>query len=114
MLQMKAVGGSRITDPQAERYGPMHSFVSFPSPPSHPKAAGNLDQIARRYDNTLNATPNMTCRVWVLTIIRDLVTAHLVPCRSITELEQECFAAGNHYSTNRIQPRPTVRPNSCS
>jgi hypothetical protein len=78
-----------------------------------PQEAGNLDQIARRYDNTVNTHPSMTCRVWVLMAIRDLISAHLVRCSNINALERECFDAGNRYSTDRLQPRPVVRPESC-
>ena len=76
-----------------------------------PSAHGRVDEIMRSYDDSLNSIPGITCRVWILTVLRILVDEWFVHC-DIGELEKDCFEFGNEHSATASanqQPRPVVK-----
>ncbi|KAL4916556.1 hypothetical protein BDW62DRAFT_103327 [Aspergillus aurantiobrunneus] len=77
---------------------------------------GSLDQIMRSRDGDVNSIPGITCRVWLMVILRELIRQGIVRCSNIDGLQQECMAFGNQYSSgaaNNTQPRPVVRSTLC-
>ncbi|OBZ69289.1 hypothetical protein A0H81_10889 [Grifola frondosa] len=57
-------------------------------------------------------TPGVTCRTWVLDVIRACIKARLVRCLSLDQLEQETKAFGFAQfddTANNVQPRPVVK-----
>jgi hypothetical protein len=77
----------------------------------------HLDQIMRAYDSSLNGIPGITCRVWLLKVVTDLIQHGLVRCENVSELEQECKAIGNehrHEASENRQPRPVVVSRVCT
>lgn len=77
---------------------------------------GLLDQIMKSRDGDVNDIPGITCRVWLLTILQELIRHGLVRCSSVDELQQECMAFGNKYSADavrNVQPRPVVSSTLC-
>ncbi|KAJ5373676.1 hypothetical protein N7517_005682 [Penicillium concentricum] len=76
-----------------------------------PLAHERVDEIMRSYDESLNSIPGITCRVWILTVLRILVDEGFVHC-DIGELERDCLKFGNEHSTAASvneQPRPVVQ-----
>ncbi|CDM28180.1 hypothetical protein DTO013E5_3908 [Penicillium roqueforti] len=76
-----------------------------------PETHARVDEIMRSYDGCLNAIPGITCRVWILTVLRVLVDEGFVRC-DIGELERECFGFGNENSLTasaNLQPRPVFK-----
>ncbi|KKK20528.1 hypothetical protein P175DRAFT_0504931 [Aspergillus ochraceoroseus IBT 24754] len=77
---------------------------------------GLLDQIMRSRDGDVNSIPGITCRVWLMVILRELIRQGIVRCSNIDGLQQECMTFGNQYSqgaANNTQPRPVVRSALC-
>lgn len=75
-----------------------------------------LDQIMRSRDGDVNSIPGVTCRVWLMTILQQLLLHEVVRCSSVDALIQECMAIGNQYSAaaaKKSQPRPVVRSRLC-
>ncbi|RAH49304.1 uncharacterized protein BO95DRAFT_487576 [Aspergillus brunneoviolaceus CBS 621.78] len=75
-----------------------------------------VDPIMRFHDEHLNSMPGLTCRVWVLTIVKKPVEQGLVRCNDLKALEAECFALGNHFlktAAAAIQPRPIIKSRVC-
>ena len=75
-----------------------------------------LDQIMKSCDLDVNDIPGLTCRVWLLTILQDLIRHGLVRCSSVDGLQQECMTFGNKYSADavrNVQPRPVVSSTLC-
>ncbi|KAI1946970.1 hypothetical protein LOZ12_002527 [Ophidiomyces ophidiicola] len=75
-----------------------------------------LDQIMRMHDNQVNSIPNVTCRVWVLTILQELIQHGIVRCSNILALQQECLEIGNQHraaAAQNNQPRPVVCSSVC-
>lgn len=76
-----------------------------------PSAHERVDEVMRSYDESLNSIPGITCRVWILTVLRILVDEGFVHC-DIGELEKDCFGFGNEHSATASvneQPRPVVK-----
>lgn len=76
-----------------------------------------VDQIMRSHDSNLNSMPNITCRVWLMTVLKDLIENELVRCINSVELQQECFDFGNEHSSSAAineQPRPVVKSKFCN
>lgn len=70
-----------------------------------------VDEIMRSYDQTLNAMPGITCRVWLLRVVGMLVEEGFVHC-DVGALEKDCFEFGNEHSLSASvneQPRPVVK-----
>lgn len=70
-----------------------------------------LEQIMKSLDSTLNQTPGITCRTWLLMILAKLVEAGLMEI-DVAELEKECYDFGNGFSlatAMNVQPRPLVK-----
>jgi hypothetical protein len=70
----------------------------------------------RSRDGDVNSIPGITCRVWLMVIMRELIQQGIVRCSNIEGLQQECMAFGNQYSqgaANNTQPRPVVRSTLC-
>jgi hypothetical protein len=77
-------------------------------PPSIHERVG---EIMKTHDATLNSIHGISCRVWLLMVLRLLVEEGLVRCKA-EELERECFDFGNQFSLSASlneQPRPVVR-----
>lgn len=55
---------------------------------------GLLDQIMKSRDLDVNDIPDLTCRVWLLTILQDLIRHGLVRCSTVEELQQEMYDLG--------------------
>ncbi|GAD93076.1 hypothetical protein TRV_00572 [Paecilomyces variotii No. 5] len=78
---------------------------------------GRLDQIMRSRDGDVNSIPNVTCRVWLMTILQTLAQNGIVRCSNIDALQQECIGFGNEYSAaaaSNTQPRPVVGSRLCA
>ncbi|PYH44047.1 uncharacterized protein BP01DRAFT_87927 [Aspergillus saccharolyticus JOP 1030-1] len=76
-----------------------------------------LDQIMRSRDADLNSIPNVTCRVWLTTILGQMIEHGLVRCSRVDALERECKDFGNQYSggaQRNEQPRPVVTSRLCT
>lgn len=66
--------------------------------------SNQFDQIMRSRDQDVNSIPGITCRVWLVVILRAVVQAGLVRCSSVEALLQECMA----FEINvRLQQQPT-------
>ena len=77
----------------------------------HASAHERVDEIMRSYDESLNSIPGITCRVWILTVLRILVDEGFVQC-DIGELEKDCLEFGNEHGATASaneQPRPVVK-----
>lgn len=75
-----------------------------------------LDEKMRSKDDTANQIAGVTCRVWLLTILSELVAADLVRCKDIKALEAECFELGNRHmasASKAEQPRPIELSRVC-
>lgn len=75
-----------------------------------------LDQIMRSRDRDVNSIPGVTCRVWLIVILQQLIQHGLVRCSSVDALVQECMDFGNQHSAeaaSNMQPRPVVRSRIC-
>ncbi|KAJ5172381.1 hypothetical protein N7492_004974 [Penicillium capsulatum] len=75
-----------------------------------------FDQIVRSRDGDLGSIPGVTCRVWLLEILRQLSLRGIVHCDDVGILERECFDIGNRFSAaaaQNEQPRPVVDANLC-
>lgn len=82
-----------------------------------PAKHGIFDSLVRSYDEDLRAIPGVTCRVWLLEVIRLLAANRLVKCQDPSVLERECKDIGNRHSTQAAeneQPRPVLKAGSCS
>jgi hypothetical protein len=69
-----------------------------------------VEEIMKTYDATLNSIDGISCRVWLLMVLRLLVEEGLVRC-DVKELERECLDFGNDFSLSASlneQPRPIV------
>lgn len=77
-----------------------------------------FDQITKTYDGVLNDTPGITCRVWLLMVMKLLAESGIVHLNgSVDDLEAECWSFGNQYYESaeaNQQPRPTVISTVCS
>ncbi|OQE36110.1 hypothetical protein PENCOP_c012G07008 [Penicillium coprophilum] len=76
-----------------------------------PTAHEHVDEIMRSCDKSLNSIPGITCRVWILTVLRRLVDEGVVHC-DIGELEKDCLGFGNEHSATASaneQPRPVAK-----
>ncbi|OAX82370.1 hypothetical protein ACJ72_03287 [Emergomyces africanus] len=75
-----------------------------------------LDQIMRSLDPSINAIPGISCRVWLFTVLQNLVHHGIVRCTDLAALQQECMGIGNQNmadaAVNR-QPRPVTRSRLC-
>lgn len=81
------------------------------------EAQARLDALMRSHDGDLNSIPGVTCRVWLLAILRKLVDERIVSCDSVEELQEECMEIGNRASLDaarNVQPRPIVRSRFCN
>lgn len=70
-----------------------------------------FDRIVRSRDGDLQSLPGVTCRVWLLEIVRQLSQRGIIQGDGIGLLEQECFDIGNRHSLSAArneQPRPVV------
>ncbi|KAG8526060.1 uncharacterized protein KY384_000822 [Bacidia gigantensis] len=75
-----------------------------------------LDAVMRSYDESHTTIPNMSCRIWLLAVLKRLVEAGLVRCKSIDALEEECRTIGAHHFSSALkneQPRPVVVSTTC-
>ncbi|KAJ5864168.1 uncharacterized protein N7529_006084 [Penicillium soppii] len=71
----------------------------------------SVEQIMKSYDERLNSITGITCRVWLIMVLHDLVEKGFVRF-DVGKLERECFHFGNEYSlsaTLNEQPRPVVK-----
>ncbi|KAJ5787021.1 hypothetical protein N7457_002011 [Penicillium paradoxum] len=69
-----------------------------------------VGEIMKSYDESLNSMPGITCRVWLLQVLRNLVEEGFVHC-DVEELERDCLELGNQHSISASaneQPRPVV------
>ena len=76
-----------------------------------------LQQTMTTYDATPNSIPNVTCRVWLFTILKLLVQQGLVGCEDLESLQAECMDHGNQYmngAADNNQPRPVVVSSLCT
>ena len=76
-----------------------------------------LDRIMRSYDDTINSILKVTCRIWMSTVLRDLIHAGLLRCDDLDALQQECFDFGNAHTMSAVdnnQPRPVMISSTCS
>lgn len=75
-----------------------------------------FDQIVRSRDGDIQNIPGVTCRVWLLEMIRELSRQGVVHCDDTDAFEKECFEIGNRHSssaTRNEQPRPVVSAKGC-
>ena len=80
----------------------------------------HVDGVLRSYDNRLNNTPGITCRLWlfwVLELLRKPVNNYrFLKCDDLTTLEQEIMTWGNRYAhdtSQNVQPRLTHDSTLC-
>ncbi|RMZ78775.1 hypothetical protein DV738_g3676, partial [Chaetothyriales sp. CBS 135597] len=115
---IKNMGSGWITD-HAHTGGALKSqflcvYVQIGSIPADKE--GQLDQLVRSYDGSINTIPGITCRVWIFLVVQRLVEAGLLRCHDLASLERECLAFGNECSSSALkndQPRP-IKVSSCS
>lgn len=77
---------------------------------------GVLDDTMRSLDGNLNAISGMTCRVWVLIVVKRLIELGVIRCESEEVFQEECMMFGNMFSAQaaeNLQPRPVVRAQFC-
>lgn len=77
---------------------------------------GRLDEIMKVHDGDVNFIPGVTCRVWLMTILQELIRDGIVGCNDYEALQRECMDFGNHYMDEaacNVQPRPVVRSTLC-
>ncbi|KAF2245032.1 hypothetical protein BU26DRAFT_522721 [Trematosphaeria pertusa] len=76
---------------------------------------GHADQQFRTYDSSLNSSPNITCRVWLLWVLallqKEVNGYKLLKCADLSALEAEIIAWGNENAASadlNLQPRPVA------
>lgn len=76
----------------------------------------------RERDGDLNQIPGVTCRVWLMVILRRLVEEGVVVLQGggvegrVEAVEEDCKGWGNGFAgeaARNVQPRPVVRSRVC-
>ncbi|PYH97374.1 hypothetical protein BO71DRAFT_481235 [Aspergillus ellipticus CBS 707.79] len=79
-------------------------------------AKATLDRVFRSYDEMLNQNETITCRTWVLDVLRRLQEQlGVLQGIDLQMLERETMDWGNRYrfeASRNVQPRPVVDPQS--
>lgn len=83
---------------------------------------GRVEEIMRERDGDLNQIPGVTCRVWLMVILRRLVEEGVVVLQGggvegrVEAVEEDCKGWGNGFAgeaARNVQPRPVVRSRVC-
>lgn len=81
-----------------------------------PDKKSDVDHIIKSLDAELNEYPGITCRVWVMMIVRLLVHKRFIHCPLADDLEDECMEIGNRHQIDIItgrQPRSVIKSQVC-
>lgn len=106
---------ANIEKARANKKAQEHAHVLIQIADVPEEKGGVLEEIMRERDAGLNEIEEVTCRVWLLIVLKRLVKEGIVQCASglgSDKVEEECMVIGNRFAeeaARNVQPRPVVK-----